>query len=79
MKIPRNITGVQLAKKLKQYGYEQTRQTGSHIRLTTQIQGEHHITIPHHNPIKIGTLSAILNDIATHFNIAKEEIVKNLF
>ncbi len=78
MKIPRNINGVQLAKMLKQYGYEQTRQTGSHIRLTTHLKGEHHITVPRHNPIKIGTLSAILNDIAAHFNISKDEVIKTL-
>jgi predicted RNA binding protein YcfA (HicA-like mRNA interferase family) len=78
VKIPRNINGVQLAKMLKQYGYEQTRQTGSHIRLTTHLKGEHHITVPRHNPIKIGTLSAILNDIAAHFNISKDEVIKTL-
>ncbi|HEY9676307.1 MAG TPA: type II toxin-antitoxin system HicA family toxin [Waterburya sp.] len=35
--------------------YEVSRQTGSHIRLTSQRNGEHHITVPAHDPIKIGT------------------------
>jgi len=47
--------------------------------LTTEQNGVHHITIPNHNPIKIGTLSAIINDIASDFNKSKEELVKILW
>ncbi len=79
MRIPRDITGSQLAQKLKSLGYQKTRQTGSHIRLTTQEKGEHHLTIPDHNPIKIGTLAFILSDIASHFDISKEELIKQIF
>lgn len=79
MKAPRTITGKQLVQLLKTLGYEATRQTGSHIRLTTHQHGQHHITIPNHDPIKIGTLSAILNDVAHHFNMSKEELLKLLY
>lgn len=79
MKIPRDISASELISVLKKFGYQVTRQAGSHIRLTTQNSGEHHITIPNHSPIKIGTLSAILNDIASHLHITKEELVKELF
>ena len=79
-KIPGDISGTALVKLLdKMYGYIQTRQTGSHIRLTTQLNGEHHITIPNHNPIKLGTLSAILFDIAVHQNKTKEQVINELF
>ena len=79
-KIPRDISGTDLVKLLgKSYGYIPTRQTGSHIRLTTQINGEHHITIPDHHPIKIGTLSAILSDIAGHQQKTKEQVITELF
>jgi predicted RNA binding protein YcfA (HicA-like mRNA interferase family) len=54
-------------------------QTGSHIRLTTQENGEHHITIPNHSPMKIGTLSAILRDVENHFNLTREECLNLLF
>ena len=76
MRIPRDLTGSELIKKLKKMGYEATRQSGSHIRITTTENGEHHVTIPNHDPIKIGTLSSILTDIAQHFNITKEELLK---
>ena len=79
MRLPRDISSDDLVKVLKIYGYSITRQAGSHIRLTTIENGQHHITIPNHNPIKIGTLSAILNDVALHFDLEKEEVVKNIF
>ena len=79
MKLPREISGEELAKLLKKYGYETTRQTGSHMRLTTTLQGEPHITIPAHKYLKIGTLSSILSDIAIHLKIDKSNLIKELF
>jgi len=58
--------------------YSVTRQTGSHIRLTTNERGEHHLTIPNHDPIKIGTLSAILGDVAGHFGLNRDEVAAKL-
>lgn len=79
MRIPRDLTGRELIKKLRALGYDQTRQVGSHIRLTTQQNGTHHITIPNHDPLKLGTLSAILSEVATHFNVSKEDLIERLF
>jgi predicted RNA binding protein YcfA (HicA-like mRNA interferase family) len=79
MKIPRNLSGTELIRRLKLLGYEQTRQSGSHIRLTTVRNGTHHITIPNHDPLRIGTLSSIISLVADHFNITKEDLVKQLF
>ena len=78
-KIPRDLSGKDLIKQLKKFGYQQTRQVGSHIRLTTEEKGVHHITIPAHDPIKIGTLSNILKDVASHFEITKEELTNRIF
>ena len=79
MKIPRNISGGQLAKLLEVYGYKVTRQIGSHIRLTTQKNGDHHITVPLHKAIHIGTLNNILKAISDHLEIDKETLVDELF
>ena len=78
-KIPRDITGNELIKLIGKFGYQITRQTGSHIRLTTKENGIHHITVPNHKPLKIGTLSSILSDIADHFQISKQELLEKLF
>jgi DNA-directed RNA polymerase subunit H (RpoH/RPB5) len=40
------------------------------------LNGQHHITIPNHQPLKQGTLSAIIKELATHHNIEKEEVLK---
>ena len=78
MKLPRDLTGLQLVKNLEVLGYQVSRQTGSHIRITTLQNGEHHLTVPAHNPLKTGTLSAILNDIAQNFNLTREELLSRL-
>ena len=68
-----------MKKKLQTFGYSVTRQTGSHIRLTTTQNGQHHITVPETDPLKVGTLSGILNDIAAHHKIAKDDLIQKLF
>ena len=78
MKLPRDLSGSDLAKKLKTLGYSVTRQTGSHFRLTTTQNGQHHITVPEHDPLKVGTLSSILSDIAAHHKISKDELVQKI-
>lgn len=42
MKLPRDLSGQDLVKALSCLGYQVSHQTGSHIRLTTQQNGEHH-------------------------------------
>jgi predicted RNA binding protein YcfA (HicA-like mRNA interferase family) len=80
MKLPRDIGGAELAALLVQYGYRVTRQTGSHMRLTTSIKGNaHHITIPCHKPPKTGTFSNILSDVAAYLEIEKEQLLQELF
>jgi hypothetical protein len=41
--------------------------------------GEHHITIPNHSPLKVGTLSAIVSDVASHLGQSKEQVMQKLF
>lgn len=79
MRLPRDLSGNDLAQALGKLGYQVTRQTGSHIRLTTAERGEHHLTIPNHNPLRVGTLSGILADVAEHFELSREELAARLF
>jgi predicted RNA binding protein YcfA (HicA-like mRNA interferase family) len=79
MKIPRDLSGQDLIKLLKPYGYIITRQSESHLRLTTTQKGQHHITIPNHDPLKIGTLSAIIADIAEHISKTKDQLLQEIF
>ena len=79
MKLPRDISGIELAKHLKILEYEISHQTESHIRLTTNKNGAHHITIPAHDTLRTGTLNAILRDIAEHHKITRTEMLVLLF
>ncbi|MEJ7672928.1 MAG: type II toxin-antitoxin system HicA family toxin [Chitinophagaceae bacterium] len=79
MRLPRDISSKELIKLLKKFGYQITRQKGSHIRVTTTQQGEHHITVPNHDPIRLGTLSSIISAVANHFKKTKEEIAAEIF
>lgn len=79
-RMPRDVSHKKLCSLLGKYDYSITRQTGSHIQLKSNfMEYEHSITIPAHNPIKLGTLNNILKDIATYLKISKEELVENLF
>ena len=78
MKLPRDLSGPELARMLRPCGYEVTRQTGSHLRLTTEQQGQHHVTIPNHSPLKVGTLSGILNEVCEHLGVTRNELLERL-
>lgn len=80
MRLPRDLSGTDLAKALHRYGYETTRQSGSHLRLTSPIKDhEHHVTIPLHGALRVGTLSVILTDVASYLEIDREQLASSLF
>jgi predicted RNA binding protein YcfA (HicA-like mRNA interferase family) len=79
MKLPRDLCGQSLVKHLsKHWAYRQVHQVGSHIILQTELPSSHRVAIPAHNPLRIGTLNAILASVASHKNVAKEEILKGI-
>ena len=80
MRLPRDLAGHELIKLLKRYGYEVTRQVGSHIRLQTTFRGyPHHLTIPDHHSLRLGMLSSILSDVAAYLNIERSKLEEDLF
>ena len=79
VRLPRDLSGRDLARALRRYGYEITRETGSHMRLTTQQNGEHHVTIPDHDELRLGTLASILADVAQHLKLDRTALAAELF
>ncbi|HQL95072.1 MAG TPA: type II toxin-antitoxin system HicA family toxin [Candidatus Hydrogenedentes bacterium] len=79
MRLPRDVSGQELARRLEALGYVVTRTTGSHQRLTTSVGGEHHVTVPLHSPLRLGTLAAVLSDVSAHFSLSREEILERLW
>ena len=78
-RLPRDVSGAELASLLEIFGYVVTRQKGSHLRLTTQEGGEHHVTVPNHESLRTGTLNGVLKDVAEHAGVTRDAVVEKLF
>jgi len=80
VKLPRDLAGSELASLLGRFGYEVTRQTGSHLRLTSHLKGgDHHVTVPRHRELRVGTLASILTEVATYLEIGRDDLAEELF
>ena len=78
MKLPRDLYGAELVKRLERVGYQVHHQTGSHIIVRTEENGENTQSIPNHKPLKVGTLNGILSDVAEHLGMNKQALVDRL-
>ena len=78
MKLPRNVSGAKLQRALGRLDYVAVRRRGSHVRVTTQVNGEHHEVIPLHKEIRVKTLSSILKSVARHNEMTVEELLEAL-
>jgi len=79
VKLPRDLSAADLEKALRRaFGYQFSRQVGSHRRLTTQTGGEHHLTIPNHDPLRPGTLRTILGEVMAHHPLTLEQVLQQL-
>jgi predicted RNA binding protein YcfA (HicA-like mRNA interferase family) len=79
VKLPRDVSGRELAQALGRLGFAIDHQTGSHIRLTLTRDREHHLTIPAHDPLKVGTLNAILRMAAEQLGTERGDLLQQLF
>jgi predicted RNA binding protein YcfA (HicA-like mRNA interferase family) len=78
LKLPRDIPGTELARLLHRVGYSVTRQVGSHMRLSTNVNGEHHVTVPAHHNLRPGTLEFVLTVVARHLGIDRHRLETEL-
>ncbi|MBI2398470.1 MAG: type II toxin-antitoxin system HicA family toxin [Xanthomonadales bacterium] len=78
MKLPRDVDADSLCKALGRLGYSIVRQSGSHIRLRCPIP-EHAITVPNHRPIRVGTLAAILQELAAAHHMDRQQLLEKIF
>ncbi|HEY3855536.1 MAG TPA: type II toxin-antitoxin system HicA family toxin [Verrucomicrobiae bacterium] len=79
MKVPRDLSGAQLIKVLcRDWDYQVIHQEGSHIILQTKTPGHQRISIPNHNPLRIGTLNSILKTVAVHKGVERQALLESL-
>jgi predicted RNA binding protein YcfA (HicA-like mRNA interferase family) len=66
MKVPRDLSGAQLVKVLcRDWNYQSIHQEGSHVILQTEMPSHQRLSVPNHNPLRVGTLNSILRAVAT--------------
>ncbi len=78
MKLPRDLSGGDLVRALKRLGYKQTRQTGSHVRMTISAPRQAHLTVPLTRAIPAGTLAALIKDAAIHLETTVDDILSRI-
>jgi hypothetical protein len=79
MSIPPGLTAEELSAALSTGGYAVTRQTSAHVRVTTLVRGEHHVTFPRNRPLSIDTTTAVLASVAKHHHQTVAEMSARLF
>jgi predicted RNA binding protein YcfA (HicA-like mRNA interferase family) len=79
MKIPRDLSGVELVQTLcRGWGYRVVHQEGSHVVLETSQPSHQRLAIPAHKVLRVGTLNAILRAVAKHKRVDREAIIESL-
>ena len=81
MRLPRDLSGRDLAGRLaRHYGYALRRMSGSHMTVTrvTEI-GKHSVTVPAHRELRVGTLNAIVNEVAEVVGLPRRVVRETLF
>lgn len=81
MRLPRDLAGRDLAGRLaRHYGYAMTRMSGSHMTVTRVTEtGKHSVTVPAHRELRIGTLNAIVNEVAEVAGLSRRAVREALF
>lgn len=78
MKLPRDLTGDELLRGLRRIGYTFDRQVGSHMIAKCVSPRPHSVTVPNHKPLKVGTLSSILHEIALQRSKTVEALLEEM-
>lgn len=77
--MPRDLSGAQLISVLcRDWGYRQLHQVGSHVILQTETPGHQRLSVPNHNPLRVGTLNAIVRTVAAHKGVERQTLLDSL-
>ena len=70
----KQLSGKEVIKIFEAHGFEVKRTVGSHVRLSFfKNETSHHITIPLHDSLKIGTLHGIIKEFELCFGREESE------
>jgi len=71
MKIPRDVSGVEVARVLKRRGFAAIRQTGSHLIMRKE---DRTVVVPQHKPLKPGTLKGVIEQAGLTLEVFIREL-----
>jgi len=75
MKLPRGVSADRLIRALGRLCYTVIRQKGSHVRLFHKAAPVHSISVPLHDPLKLGTFQGILVEVAQAQSVSIQDIL----
>jgi len=76
MKVPRDLSGAQLVKVLcRDWDYRVVHQEGSHIILQTDTPAPLRLSVPNHNPLRVGTLNGT---VSAHTGVERQRLLDTL-
>lgn len=78
MKLPRGVSAHRVIQVMERLGYVVIRQKGSHVRLRHPGLPVHAITVPMHDPLKIGTLHGILSEVGQMRSMSVDALIELL-
>ena len=79
MKIPRDLSGAQLVKVLcGNWSYRVIHPEGSHIILQTDTPSHQRLSVPNHNPLRVGTLNGIVRVEIVHKGVERQQLLDTL-
>jgi predicted RNA binding protein YcfA (HicA-like mRNA interferase family) len=79
MKVPRDLSGAELIKVLcRDWDYRALHQEGSHIILQTETPGHQRLSVPNHNPLRVGTLNGILRAVAAQKGVDRQALLDSI-
>ena len=82
MRLPRDLSGEEIVTLLsRHFEYRIVRTRGSHITIRRENSSSppHSVTVPRHRNVSVGTLDAIIGDVAKSLSLSKDEVRETLF
>ena len=77
--MPRDLSGAELIKVLcRDWDYRQLHQEGNHVILQTETPGHQRLSVPNHNPLRVGTLNSIVRAVAAHKGVDRQTLLDSM-
>ncbi len=63
---------------MPRWSYRVVHQEGSHIILQTDVPSHQRLSVPNHNPLRVGTLNGIVRVVSAHKGVERQQLLDTL-